>query len=49
MINLVNWLKKGQEEEKVANLRCRCGVHIYRWNWRHLCQECIYCKRRKSK
>ena len=42
------WLNKGQQEDKVARLRCRCGLHKYKWDWRRLGYVCVYCKKRKG-
>lgn len=46
---LVHWLNAGQQEDRSARLRCKCGVHVYKWNWRILGFECIYCKKRRNK
>lgn len=45
---IVGWLNKGQEQDKAARLRCACNIHKWHWNWRRLCKECVYCKKRKG-
>lgn len=48
MINLVGWLQNETKKDSACRLRCRCGLHVYKWSWRHLSKECVYCKKRKG-
>lgn len=46
--SLVAWLKTAEETDKVAHLRCLCGVHQWHWDWRRLCKVCKVCGKRKG-
>ena len=36
------------EQDRKQRLKCRCGMHVYKWSWRHLRRECVYCKKKKK-
>ena len=46
---IIHWLHRKIKEDYARKLRCSCGIHVYKWNWRHLGFECIYCKKRRQK
>ena len=45
---MANWLNEKQKEEGSARLRCMCGFHRYKWNWRKLCRVCVACGKHKG-
>ena len=45
---MANWLNEKQKEEGNARLRCMCGFHRYKWNWRKLCRICVVCGKLKG-
>lgn len=47
-INLGQWLSEGIKEDKAARLRCKCGIHQYRWDWHRLCRVCKVCGKKKE-
>ena len=47
-LNLVGWLQKEIEQDSARRLRCRCNLHVYKWNWRKLAKVCVYCGKVKK-
>lgn len=48
MFNLIHEIQKTTEYTKHRKLKCRCGIHTYKWSWRHLCKVCIFCGKKKQ-
>lgn len=42
------WFLRELEQDRQRKLKCRIGLHVYKWSWRHLRRECIYCGKKKG-
>lgn len=43
------WIHEMTADARLQRTRCRCGFHIYKWDWRRLGKYCQYCGRKKRK
>lgn len=41
-------LAQFEKIKQKQRLKCRIGLHVYKWSWRHLRHECIYCGKKKG-
>ena len=44
----MHWIREMLADQKRRQLKCRVGLHVYKWSWRHLRHECIYCGKKKG-
>ena len=41
-------LTQAEKTTRQRKLKCRCGLHAYKWSWKHLCKVCVFCGQKKQ-